>query len=53
MEQQPKSSLKDVIAYLKSDEHAKGTDTPLAMVKDLSDEDRLDLRRSLDAVRGI
>lgn len=49
---EPTSTLKDVIAYLKSDEHCKGTDLPLAEVKELTDEDRRELRVSLDKVRG-
>jgi hypothetical protein len=50
---EPKSTLKDVIEYLKSDEDCKGSETPLAEVKELSDADRLDLRVSLDKVRGL
>lgn len=52
MTDQPRSTLVDVIAYLKSDEGGvKGTPTPTSEMKDLSAEDRLDLRRSLDIVR--
>jgi uncharacterized membrane protein len=50
---EPKSTLKDVVEYLKNDEDAPGTDTPLAQMKELSDEDRRELRESLDKVRGL
>lgn len=51
---EPKSSLVDVIQYLKTDEDGiKGTPTPTSEMKELSAEDRLELRASLDKVRGI
>ena len=50
---EPTSTLVDVMNYLKSDEDFQGTPTPTSEVKALSAEDRLDLRRSLDKVRGI
>lgn len=48
---QPKSSLVDVIQYLKSNEDFPGTPTPTGEMKLLSTEDRLELRFSLDKVR--
>jgi hypothetical protein len=54
MANEPKSSLVDVIKYLKSDEDGiKGTETPTGMMKELSEQDRLELRESLDVVRGL
>lgn len=50
---EPISRLPEVVAYLKSDEDAPGTPTPLSMVKELSEADRLELRASLDVVRGL
>jgi len=53
MADEPKSTLVDVINYLKSDEGGiKGTPTPTGEMKELSAQDRLDLRFSLDKVRG-
>jgi hypothetical protein len=55
---EPKSSLVDVIMYLKSDESLpsgtliKGTPTPTSEMKVMSEQDRLELRHSLDAVRA-
>jgi hypothetical protein len=50
---EPKSTLVDVIQYLKSDEGGiKGTETPTSEMKLLTAEDRLELRASLDIVRG-
>ena len=50
---EPKSTLVDVINYLKSNEGGiPGTPTPTSAVKELSAEDRLDLRLSLDKVRN-
>lgn len=52
-EKQPKSTLVDVINYLKSDEGGiKGTPTPTGEMKEMTAEDRLELRFSLDKVRG-
>lgn len=49
---EPKSTLVDVMNYLKSDEGGiKGSPTPTSMVKELSDTDRRELRESLDKVR--
>lgn len=48
---EPKSTLIDVMNYLKSDEDCKGTPTPTSEMKNLSEQDRLDLRLSLDKVR--
>jgi hypothetical protein len=53
MADQPKSSLVDVIQYLKSDEDFPGTPTPTSEMKGLSAEDRLELRLSLDKVKGL
>ncbi len=51
---EPKSTLVDVISYLKNDESGiKGTPTPTAEMKSLTAEDRIELRRSLDIVRGL
>lgn len=51
---QPKSSLVDVITYLKTDEGGiPGTPTPTGMMKELTLEDRFELRASLDVVRGL
>jgi hypothetical protein len=45
------STLKDVIAYLKTDTPgAKGSPTPLVQVKELSAEDRAELVASLDSL---
>ena len=50
---QPKSTLIDVITYLKTDaDGIKGTPTSTGDVKPLTAEDRLELRFSLDKVRG-
>ena len=49
---EPKSSLVDVMNYLKSDEDGiPGTPTPTSEVKLLTPADRLELRISLDKVR--
>jgi len=54
MATEPKSTLVDVINYLKNDESGiKGTPTPTSEMKELSAEDRIDLRASLDKVRGL
>ena len=51
---EPKSSLVDVMNYLKTDEGGiKGIPTPTSEVKELTPEDRLELRISLDKVRGL
>lgn len=51
---EPKSTLVDVIQYLKSDEGGiKGSPTPTAAMKELTTEDRIELRLSLDKVRGL
>lgn len=50
---EPVSQLKDVVAYLKSDEDFPGTPTPLDQMKLLTEEDRKELRLSLDKVRGL
>jgi len=52
MADEPKSTLVDVINYLKSDEDFRGTPTPTSEMKEMSAQDRLDLRLSLDKVRG-
>lgn len=50
----PKATLVDVIQYLKSDEGGiKGTPTPTSEMKDLTAEDRIELRHSLDKVKGL
>jgi hypothetical protein len=50
---EPKSTLVDVITYLKTNEGGiQGTPTPTSEMKELSAEDRLELRASLDKVRG-
>ena len=48
----PISTLVDVIQYLKSDEDFPGTPTSTGEMKHLTTEDRLELRHSLDFVRG-
>lgn len=57
---QPKSTLVDVITYLKTDEgeigmpgFIRGTPTPTSMMKEITLEDRLELRASLDVVLGL
>lgn len=52
MDGQPKSSLIDVITYLKGNEDFPGTPTSTSDVKPLTAEDRLELRFSLDKVKG-
>lgn len=54
MADEPKSTLVDVINYLKNDENGiKGTPTPTSEMKEMSAEDRIELRKSLDKVRGL
>lgn len=51
---EPKSGLVDVMNYLKSNEGGiPGTPTPTSAVKELSAQDRNELRESLDIVRGL
>ena len=51
---EPKSTLVDVINYLKNDDDKiKGTPTPTSEMKEMSAQDRIELRESLDKVKGL